>query len=288
MAYFPTLRALIDDNIYDNIIEAITGAIHNNVLNEVIDAIGTPQVYSFPAVTDDPGSPEEPRAYIALPGVYTNFGGVEVTAPLGVIAWNGTAWSVTQITLPSAYEYRRCKTTAALTAGTPYTSVACAMSSGGWVAKAGQWVQLVNRRTGDYDFVQLAADITASSTSITFPSYVIQKNFAVGSSIELDSAVNMKWYGIELTGDGSNNYVTVPSSWRLPPLLAVDANVWYDLMQVVINGQTARWVPTPVGPFDFNVVNDATRLKIYFANNLTIYDKVIVRVYQPRILAITA
>lgn len=288
MALFTILKALVDDDINTNGIQAITGAVHNDVLNELIDAVGAAQVYVNPSVTDNPGTPQNNRAYIALPGLYTNFGALEITAPLGVLAWNGTSWSVTQLGVPSAYEYRKCRTTSALTTGTPYTSVNVGMLAGGWIAKAGQWVQLINRKTGVYDHVQLAADISLASTAITFPSYTIQKDFPIHSIVEVDPAVNMKWHGIELFGDGVNNYVTVPSDWRLPPLAATDPTVWVDLMGVSINAMSARWEPTPVGPFDYNVVNDATRLKVYFADVLDTNTSVVVRVYQPRVLTLTA
>jgi hypothetical protein len=288
MGLYPTPYANNTDLLPDNTTQQISPLDHRTVNEAIILYCGAAQVYAFPAEADNPGTPENPRAYIALPGTYPNFGNLTVSAPLGILFWNGTAWSVINLTMPSPHEYRRCKLNEAIVAaiGTT-TDFDVDMINGGWAAKAGQWVQLINRRTGDYDFCQLAADITASTTNIQIVPRIIQKNFNVGSIVEIDSSVNMKWYGIELTGIGTN-FVTVPSSWRLPPLQAIDPNVWYDLLQISVNGMQARWQSTPVGPFDYNVVNDATRLKIYFANNLSTNDKVIVRLYQPRVLAITA
>ncbi len=105
MAAYSDIKTLIDDSVFDNTDELITGAIMNSVLNELVDEVGEHQVHVNPAVTDNPGSPQNKRAYIALPGTYTNFGGLAVTAPLGIIKWDGSAWSVTQLGLPSPHNY---------------------------------------------------------------------------------------------------------------------------------------------------------------------------------------
>ena len=146
MALFTVLKALVDDNINTNGIQAITGAIHNDVMNELIDAVGAAQVYVNPATTDNPGTPANNRAYIALPGTYTNFGGLTVTAPLGVLSWDGTSWTVTQLPIPSPYGLTRAVTTAALTIGTPYTTVNITQSNGGFTAYAGHWVKIIDPR----------------------------------------------------------------------------------------------------------------------------------------------
>lgn len=289
MALYPTPIAQNTNLLPDNDTQQISPLDHRTVNQAIIDYCGAAQVYGFPAETDNPGTPENPRAYIALPGTYTHFGNLTVSAPLGILRWDGTSWTVVNLTMPSAYEYRKCKLNEAIVAAVGTTTdLDITMTSGGWSAKAGQWVQLINRRTGEYDFLQLAANITAATTNMAIVPRVIQKNFNVGSIVEIDSSVNMKWYGIELTGDGTNNYVTVPSTWRTPPLETVDRNVWFDLLQVSLNGMQARWEAVPSGPFDYNIVNDATRLKFYFANPLSIFDKVIIRLYQPRILSISA
>ncbi len=289
MAIFDVINSAINAIIYPNGVQAITGGLHNTISKAMVAAAGASQLDGPVDEDTSPGTPDHYKAYLLFPGTYPNFSATVVTTPLALVKWNGSAWIKTDIKLPTAYEYRKCRTNEVLEAGLGYTSeIEVDMTGGGWIAKAGQWVQLVNRQTGDYDFVQLAADIDDETETMEIVPYILQKNFHKHSIVEIDSMVNMKWYGIELFGSGVNTYVTLPSNWRTPPLAAVDPNVWYDLMIVVKSGQTCRWNPTPEGPFEFNIVNDGTRLKVNFAETLSIYDSIIVRLYQPRLLIITA
>lgn len=281
MALFTVLKALIDDDINTNGIQAITGAIHNDVLNEIVDAVGAAQVYLNPAITDNPGTPANNRVYIALPGTYTNFGGLSIIAPLGALVWNGTAWSAYQFYMPSPHDFLSCKTNAALMAATPYTTVNVTMLNGGTTAIAGQWVQIVHRRSGVYEFVQLTANVTAVDTSISFVSYTMVNSFPLESIVEFRPVTNLMWHGKELFGDGVNTYVTVPATWRLPPALCVNPDVWIQLLSVEINGTMAQWHPTPVSDFDFEV-DASNRLRIKFSYVLTVNDRVVVRALQPR------
>lgn len=287
MALYTVIKATVDDDINTNGIQAITGAIHNDVLNDLIDAVGAAQVYINPAVTDNPGTPQNPRAYIALPGTYTNFGGLAVTAPLGVLSWNGTAWSVTQLAIPSAYDYFQCKLSAALSAGTPYTTASVTMQNGGLEAKAGQWVQIINRRTGKYDFVQLTVDLENDATTITFKSRVIQHAMAVDSIVEIDPQVNMAWYGVRVGANGIDNYITVPSDWLLPPIQTVDNYTWTKLIDVRVNGKECYWKAVPTNQFEFKL-DVSFPLRIYFGEVIEALDVVTVRYLQPRRLTITA
>lgn len=282
MALFTVLKADVDDDINTNGIQAITGAIHNDILNDLIDAVGAAQVYINPAVTDNPGTPQNNRAYIALPGTYTNFGGVVVTAPIGVISWNGTSWSVTQLSIPSPHNYLECRLNAALTAATPYTTVNVSMLNGGITGIAGQWVQLINRRSGVYEFVQLTANVAADATAITFKSHTMVNSYPTEATIvEINPVANMLWKAKELFGDGTNSYVTVPATWRLLPVECTDPDVWLQNLSVEINGTLAQWHPTPVSDFDFEV-DASNRLRIKFSYVLTVNDRVVVRAFQPR------
>lgn len=289
MALYSVIKAEVDDEINTNGIQYITGAIHNDVLNNLIDAVGAAQFFAFPSggVAHNPGTPQNPRAYLVHPGIYTNFGGLEITAPLGVLFWDGTSWSATQLTIPHAYEYRMCRTTQARSFGTPYTSVTVDMNSFGWNALAGQWVQLINRETGGYDFVQLTADLSDTDVSMTFRSRVLQVALPIYSIVEIDPQVNMAMYGIKRNGDGINTYITVPSDWLLPPIQTVDEDLWVKLIDIRINGKECYWKASPVSPFEFRV--DASfPLRIYFAEVLETTDVVTVRYQQPRILTIIA
>ena len=281
MALFTVLKALVDDNINTNGIQAITGAIHNDVMNELIDAVGAAQVYVNPATTDNPGTPANNRAYIALPGTYTNFGGLTVTAPLGVLSWDGTSWTVTQLPFPADYDYSECQTSSALSASTPYTTVNVEMLNGGVIGTAGQWVKIINRRTGAYEFLQLAANVDVIDTSITFVSYTTISAFPIGSVIEINPTSHMMWHAKELFGDGTNDYVTLPSDWRTLPAACVNPDVWLQLMIVEINSTPARWTTSQVDDFDYGL-NVSDRLKLETANILTVNDRVTVKYFQPR------
>lgn len=286
MALYNTIKSIVDDNIFDNVDELITGAIHNDVLHELIDAVGAAQVYVNPAVTDNPGTIENPRAYIALPGVYTNFGGLEITAPLGVLLWNGTAWSVTQLAIPSPYNYFRAKTTSALTAGTPYTTVNISQSLGGYTAKAGHWVQLINRRTGKFDHVQLTADLDPSDTAITFDARTLVQSFPIGSAVELFPRLNMKWW-CEIPVVGAPvDYVDLPADYRLPPAETVDPLVWMEYVRVTKGPFECEFNATPSEEWQYK--RHATLQRIHFSGVLSVGDRVRVWVYQPAVLEVAS
>lgn len=286
MELYATLRALIDANINTNGTQAITGAIHNDVMNQLLDALSVSEVYANPTLAYDPGTPETPVAYIALPGVYPSFGGLEITAPLGILIWNGSpaAWSVVQLSFPSAYEYRRCKTTSALDAASTYTTVAIEAITGGWVGKAGQWVQLIDRRSGEYELVQLTADLAADDVSMSFKSITMSVDIGVDSIVELDPQVNMKWEGRAIFGDGVNAYVDMPTNWKPPPVECTDDHVWVSLLEVVCNGMRMFWDATPTGPLEFNL-HSTNRYRILLDWIPTSNDRFDVKLFQPRILA---
>lgn len=285
MALYTEIKTTVDDNIYDNIEELITGEIHNNVLHELIDAVGAAQVYLNPAITDNPGTPENPRAYIALPGVYTNFGGLEVTGPLGVLSWNGSAWSVTQLTIPSGYNYFQCRTTSALSTGTPYTTVNVTMLNGGWTIPVGHWVQIINRRTGAFNFVQLTAAVTGASTSITFKSYTTTSAFPVGSIIEAFPVLNMRTYCEQYVGTGAA-YIDLPVNWRNIPVECTDPEVWDEYYDIHVNLLKGTWAASPADDAEYNIGNDGSsvRRRLNFSRVMTPSDLIYVKYKQPTIL----
>lgn len=287
MALYSVLKADVDDQINTNGIQAITGAIHNDIMNELIDAVGAAQVYVNPTITENPNSPsspQNPRAYIALPGTYTNFGGEEITAPLGVIGWDGSAWTATNLPIPSPYNYFRCRTTAIMTSGTTITSIAIEpISSLGWTAYAGQWIQLVNRRTGGFDLVQLTADMAPDDTSISVNSYTLTNTFPAHSIVECYPTLNIrKWTTIPVVGAGLN-FVNVDSSWRMPPVETIQYIVYLELLEVFRNGLPCRYAATPTEEREYKL--DATdRTKVIFGTDFVSGEEVSIRYIQPTIL----
>ncbi len=287
MALYNELKASVDDLINTNGIQAITGAIDNYVRNYLIDEVGASQVYVNPAITDNPGTPQNPRAYIALPGTYTNFGGLAVTAPLGVLKWNGTAWSVTQIAIPSPYNYFRAVTTQARSAGSIYTTVNIAQSNGGWTALAGEFVQLINRRTGKFDFVQLAANVIPADTSITFVSRTLSQSFDVGSIVEIFSQTNMRWHAHIPVTSGGFSFFNVPTEWRMPNVNCITPITYLKNLEVLLNsGFRLRWeagTGEPTYEYQFRI-DSTDRTKFYVKSELEAGSIVDVKYWQPSVL----
>lgn len=301
MALYSAVKTIVDDNIYDNITEDITGAIHNNVCHEIIDAAGARQMHFAPAVTFDPGTPENPVSYLAYPGTYVNFLSalatpIEITAPLGVMKWDGGPyWTVTQLTIPSAYNQFRAKTTSAYNSGTPYTTIAISQAATlGWTAKAGHWVQLVNRRTGRTDFVQLKADMGPTDSSISIVTRTLVYSMAVGSLVEVFPSIGMKWWtdtpipGAVLPPPGEPaNFVDLPDEWRPPPVECTDPLVYLEYMVVTKNGYECSYSDDPTEEFEYTLDPDE-RKRIRFANELDPADVIRCKLWQPAVLEIAS
>ena len=96
MADYSALKATIDASINTNGQQAITGAILNDVLNEMVDVLG--EGYTFlgvATISTNPATPEGKAYYLAgAAGTYTNFGNIVVNDDeVALLVWNGTAWS---------------------------------------------------------------------------------------------------------------------------------------------------------------------------------------------------
>jgi hypothetical protein len=292
MALYETIKSYVDDFIYDNTDELITGAIHNTVNDAIIDAVGARQTYWMPATTLNPGTVQNPRSYIAPTGTYANFltalaTPARVTAPLGVISWDGGPyWTVTQITIPSPYNYFRAKTTQARSAGSPYTTVNIDSAGGGWEALKGEWVQLVNPRTGRFENVQLTVAMTTASTSITFKSRTFAYDMPIDSIVELYSHNNMRWWGhIPVIGVGGLTYVNVPGTWRMPPVEAVDLVFYLENLEVIRGVTPLAWASGSTPADDYQYCIDASdRTKISVLTPLSVGEVIKIKYRQPAVL----
>jgi glycerophosphoryl diester phosphodiesterase len=96
MADYSALKATIDASINTNGQQAITGAILNDVLNEMVDVLG--EGYTFLGMatpTTNPTTPEGKAYYLAgAAGTYRDFGNIVVNDDeVALLVWNGTAWS---------------------------------------------------------------------------------------------------------------------------------------------------------------------------------------------------
>lgn len=293
MGFFTTLKALINANINTNGVQAITGAIHNDVMIQLVDALGAKNVYFNPATTDNPGTPENNRAYIAFPGTYTNFGNLTITAPLGVLSWNAatSTWSVTQLSIPSPFEYFRAKTTDDYFAGNTVTSLAISQTGGlGYTAYAGTWVQLIDRKTGVYDHVQLSADMAATDVSISVTSWELQEDFSAGAIVEVFPVLNMrKHVHIPVAGAGLN-YVDLPFNWRFPKD-AVQKVVWEEYVEAFVDNSLAVWDSSPAGIAQYKIIQHPTEntwTRMQFGDTFTGGEIVRVKLIQPiKLLALS-
>ena len=94
MANYQLLKADIDEKVYENARQKITGANLNAVLNAMVTTLGAE--YQFAGVATIDTNPENPDAkvfYIANgKGTYTNFGGVEVTEDDVVVLYWDSSW----------------------------------------------------------------------------------------------------------------------------------------------------------------------------------------------------
>ena len=94
MANYQLLKADIDEKVYENAQQKITGANLNAVLNAMVTTLGAE--YQFAGVATIDTNPENPDAKVFYfangKGTYTNFGGLEVTEDEVVVLYWDSAW----------------------------------------------------------------------------------------------------------------------------------------------------------------------------------------------------
>lgn len=94
MANYQELKKAIADVIKTNGNQEITGAILQNVLKSIISVIGENATFAGMATPDtNPGAPDQNIFYLAAqPGVYSNFGGVELTDQVLIFTNKNGIW----------------------------------------------------------------------------------------------------------------------------------------------------------------------------------------------------
>lgn len=103
MANWSTLKAAIASIIKTNGNKEITGQLLQNVLNNIISNVGENSTFAGIATpSTNPGTPDGPVFYLAAqPGVYSNFGGVELTNQVILFANKNGDWSSIETGLPT-------------------------------------------------------------------------------------------------------------------------------------------------------------------------------------------
>lgn len=98
MSNYSVLKQDINNNIYENQTQQITGTVLNAILNEMTASLGAG--YQFAGVATlgmNPGDPDQRVFYLAGEGIYTNFGGIQVPqGKLGVLKWDNR-WTLQTI-----------------------------------------------------------------------------------------------------------------------------------------------------------------------------------------------
>lgn len=92
MANWTTLKTAIADVIKTNGNQEITGAVLQNTLNSIVNAIGENATYAGIATpSTNPGAPDGPVFYFAnVSGVYSNFNGIKLENPGLVVLYNAS------------------------------------------------------------------------------------------------------------------------------------------------------------------------------------------------------
>ena len=94
MANWTTLKAAIAGVIKTNGNQEITGAVLQNTLNSIVNAIGENATFANIATpSTNPGTPDGPVFYLATQsGTYSNFGGAIVEDEAAILLYNGSTW----------------------------------------------------------------------------------------------------------------------------------------------------------------------------------------------------
>ena len=104
MAQYSNLKAYIEEKIYENGTQAITGDILQDVLKVMTDDLGDfYQTGGVASPSTDPGTPDAKVIYIATEaGTYTNFGGITLAAGEVALLIFETSWTKETLNVLSA------------------------------------------------------------------------------------------------------------------------------------------------------------------------------------------
>ena len=98
MSNYSALKTDINNNIYENNTQQITGTVLNTVLKDMVATLGAGYQFAGCAYLDlNPGAPDAKVFYLAGEGLYPNFDNIQVPAgKLGILKWD-TRWRLETI-----------------------------------------------------------------------------------------------------------------------------------------------------------------------------------------------
>ena len=107
MANWSDLKAAVAKVIKTNGNQEITGAVLQNVLNNIISNVGENASFVDVATpSTNPGTPDGNVFYFASEaGIYSNFGGLKLEKGLSVIIYNGSKWAAISLDVGSKDDY---------------------------------------------------------------------------------------------------------------------------------------------------------------------------------------
>lgn len=90
MANYANLLATIAANVYTNHNNEVTAAMAKAAMDSMVASLGAGYQFLGVATIDtDPGTPDQRVFYLAGPGTYTHFDGLEIRANrLGILKWS--------------------------------------------------------------------------------------------------------------------------------------------------------------------------------------------------------
>lgn len=105
MANYNDLKASIQEVIRTNGNNEITGALLQQTLLAIVNALGDGYQYAWRAVpATNPGTPDQKVFYLAGPGVYPNFNNATVNdGEIGIFKYNGS-WTIEKISVGKNYD----------------------------------------------------------------------------------------------------------------------------------------------------------------------------------------
>ena len=102
MANYEALKTAIQNAVYENGNNEITGLALQDVLMAIVNSLGSGYQFAGVAIPETiPGTPDQRVFYVASPGIYLNFGVTVDDGCIGFIQYDENGWTLQQIQIQS-------------------------------------------------------------------------------------------------------------------------------------------------------------------------------------------